>query len=459
MRNMSFLRNEGWIRGLCGLGACVTMFVVVLAGSALAEQTESAARAQWVASPEPGWPQWRGPRRDGKSDETGLAATWPEGGPRAIWTATDLGRGYSAPVIQGDRLWLTGDVGEELRIFALDLEGKPVWQARNGASWKGPYPGARASVALSRGRLFHLNAHGRVVCLDAASGQELWALNLFEEFGGKNITWGISECLLVDGDRVMVTPGGTRALMAALDVRDGSTVWTSGPLRLGASELPRHERVAEPAGDTDNAGYASPILVEMGGRRVIVSCSLRHLFGVDATSGELLWTRPLPTRFEVIAAPPVLVGDAIFVTAPDAGGGRMYRFGGEAGAIVPELAWKTELDTCHGGVLHLDGTLFGAWYRARKGWAALDARTGAVRYELKEVPKGSLLHADGRLYALSEAGEMMLLRPGDGEFEVAGRFEFVGGRVNDVWAHPVVYGKRMYLRYHERLVGYDIAAP
>jgi hypothetical protein len=82
-----------------------------------------------------------------------------------------------------------------------------------------------------------------------------------------------------------------------------------------------------------------------------------------------------------------------------------------------------------------------------------------VRYELKEVPKGSLLHADGRLYALSEAGEMMLLRPGDGEFEVAGRFEFVGGRVNDVWAHPVVYGKRMYLRYHERLVGYDIAAP
>jgi hypothetical protein len=101
--------------------------------------------------------------------------------------------------------------------------------------------------------------------------------------------------------------------------------------------------------------------------------------------------------------------------------------------------------------------LFGSWYRAGKGWAALDAGTGTVRYELRDVPKGSILYADGRLYALSEEGEMLLLRPGEGEFVVEGRFRFVQGRVNDAWAHPVVWGKRMYLRYHERLVCYDIA--
>jgi outer membrane protein assembly factor BamB len=339
----------------------------------------------------------------------------------------------------------------------MDLAGKPVWQAVNGASWRGQYPGARASVAVSEGRLFHMNAHAQVACFDAATGRELWAVNLFDEFGGKNITWGISECVLVDGGKVIVTPGGTRALMVALDVRDGTAVWRSGPLRLGASDLPRHERVAEPAGDTDNAGYASPILIEVGGRRLIVSCSLRHVFGVDAATGELLWTRPLPTRFSVIAAQPVLYNNGIFVTAPDAGGGRYYRFRDGADGVLPELVWRSELDTCHGGVVHVDGLLIGSWYRARKGWAALDASTGTVRYELPGVPKGSLLYADGRIYALSEAGEMLLLKPGDGEFVVTGRFEFVEGRASDVWAHPVIWGKRLYLRHHERLVCYDIA--
>ena len=440
-----------------GLGACAAVFGGVLQVPAPASQREAPGSARLVASPESGWPQWRGPRRDGISEEKGLAPAWLEGGPRVVWTANALGRGYSAPVIQGDRIWLTGDVDDELRIFALDLDGRPVWHTRNGAAWKGPYPGARASVAVSRGRLFHLNAHARVVCLEASSGRELWAVSLFEEFGGKNITWGMSECLLVDGERVIVTPGGTRALMAALDVRDGSTVWRSDPLRLGPSDPPRHERVAEPAGDTDNAGYTSPILVELAGRRILVSCSLRHAFGVDAETGELLWTRPLPTRFEVIASVPVLVGEGLFVTAPDAGGGRFYRLESRDGGVVPESVWNTALDTCHGGVVHVDGTLFGSWYRAGKGWAALDAGTGRVQYELADVPKGSILYADGRLYALSEEGEMLLLRPGEGEFVIEGRFRFVQGRVNDVWAHPVVWGKRMYLRYHERLVCYDIA--
>jgi outer membrane protein assembly factor BamB len=352
---------------------------------------------------------------------------------------------------------VTGDAEDELRIFALDLDGKVVWQTVNGASWRGQYPGARASVAVSDGRLFHMNAHARLGCFDAATGRELWAVNLFDEFGGKNITWGISECVLVDGGKVIVTPGGTRALMVALDAQDGSTIWTSAPLRLGASEFPRFERVGEPSGDTDNAGYTSPVLIEVGGRRLVVSCSLRHLFGVDVATGELLWTRPLPTRFSVIAAQPVLYDNGIFVTAPDAGGGRYYRFRDGADGVLPELTWKSDLDTCHGGVVHLDGLLVGSWYRSRKGWAALDARTGLVRYELPDVAKGSLLYADERIYALSETGEMLLLEAGADGFVVAGRFQFVGGRASDVWAHPVVWRKRLYLRHHEQLVCYDVA--
>ena len=125
-----------------------------------------AAGAELVASAEPGWPQFRGPRRDGVSDERGLLGAWPEGGLRLLWKAEGLGKGFSSPVIAGGRLFITGDFGEEVRVLAFDLEGKPLWSARNGDAWLNQYQGARASVAARAGRVYHQNAHGRVVCLD-----------------------------------------------------------------------------------------------------------------------------------------------------------------------------------------------------------------------------------------------------------------------------------------------------
>ncbi len=223
-----------------------------------------------IASPEPGWPQWRGPRRDGICDETGLLQEWPSAGPRLMWRSGDLGRGFSAPIITGGRIYLTGDVGDELRVYALDLEGKQVWQSKNGEAWNGPYPGARACCVFSEGRVYNMNAHGRVACLEAGTGKEVWAVNILERFGGTEITWGIADCLLIDGPRVIVTPGGTKALMAALDKRTGETVWTTEPLRLGPSDAPNQERLPEPAGEVDSTSYSSPLLFELEGRRTIV---------------------------------------------------------------------------------------------------------------------------------------------------------------------------------------------
>lgn len=403
------------------------------------------------------WPQWRGPQRDGICNDKELLQQWPEDGPALLWKSGDLGRGYSAPIFVGDRIFLAGDVGEELHIFALDRSGKLLWKAQNGRSWKHPYPGARSSCAYSEGRIYHLNAHGRVVCLEAETGRELWSVNLLDRFGGKVIHWGFSECLLVDGPRLIVTPGGTKALMAALDKKTGETVWASEPLLLGATDDPAHQRLAEPAGEADNASYASPILFQLGDRRMLVNCSLRHAFGVDADTGKLLWTRPLVTRYSVIAATPVLVGrDSVFVTAPDGEGGTLYRLHNEGTGVRVETVWKTDLDTCQGGLVYVDGTLFGSRYRARKEWAGLDARTGAVRHTLKDFAKGSVLHADGRLYCLSEEGEVALLKPVPDGFDVAGRFRLVPDRKSDAWTHPVIVDGRLYLRYQETLYCYDV---
>jgi outer membrane protein assembly factor BamB len=392
-------------------------------------------------------------------DETGLLQQWPANGPPLLWSSTNLGRGYCAPIIVGERIFLTGDVGEELHIFALDLQGKPEWQTKNGRFWKQPYPGARASCTYSEGRLYHLNAHGRVACLDADSGRELWTVNILERFDGQVITWGLGENLLVDGPRVIVTPGGSKGLMAALDKKTGETVWTSEPLRLGEGSPPAHERLSEPFGEVDSASYGSPIPLKVGARRQLVNCSLRHLFGVDADTGRLLWTRPMRTRYSVIAITPVRVGDdTVFATAPHGEGGKLYRLHDDDGQVRVESLWRADLDTCHGGVVHINGALYGARYDRAREWVSLDARTGAVRYLLSDFSKGPLLYADQRLYWLSEQGDMALLDPGADRFEVKGRFRLVPNRTSDAWTHPVIASARLYLRYHETLFCYDVRA-
>lgn len=418
-----------------------------------------------VASPEPGWPQWRGPRRDGISDEKGLLQEWPEGGPKLLWSISGLGRGWSSPIISKGTLYITGDVGDELHIFAFDLEGKPKWQAKNGRSWKGAYPGARGSCAYDAGRIYHINAYNRIACLDAADGKELWAVDLMARFEGRNIYWAIAHHPLVDGARVIVTPGGKKALMAALDKATGETLWASEPLLFERTEKFGGGALPEPRQEADAPSYASPILFELGGRRHIVNCSLRHVFGVDADTGKLLWTYPMPTRWEVLANTPTLYGDSVFVTAPDGDGGKLLRIVGGASApsVHTEEVWRTDMDACHGGIIAAGGVLYGSWYRAfdnKGGFGCLDATTGKTLHRSDELSMGSMLWADGRLYYLAQRGVMALVNPDPGDFRILSRFPFPGGegRRNDVWAHPVILGGRLYLRYHDKLACYDVRA-
>ena len=151
-----------------------------------------------IASAAPDWPQWRGPRRDGISLETGLLRSWPEEGPRLLWSVSGIGRGYSSPIVVGDRVYITGDRGEDLAISVFTLDGEPQWKTTNGACWENSYPGARSSCTYDDGKLYHLNAHGRLVCLDAATGGEAWAVNVLEQYAAKNIMWGISESVPSD---------------------------------------------------------------------------------------------------------------------------------------------------------------------------------------------------------------------------------------------------------------------
>lgn len=393
-----------------------------------------------IRSPEADWPQWRGPYRDGYSAETGLLSVWPVEGPRLLWELDGLGKGWSSAIVVGQRIYITGDVEDDLVIFAFDERGKLVWQEKNGKAWKGSYPGARASCVYSEGRLYHMNAHGRLVCLDAASGKEQWAVPVLERFEAKNIRWALSECLLVDGSRVFATPGGKKALMVALDKQNGRTLWATDPL------------------GKDAATNSSPILFQYDGRRLIANCSSKHGFGVDADTGKLLWTVPLTNPHGVNAATPIYGKGGVFYATPYAERGRLYRLSTSGPAVSAKHLWTSDLDTVTGSAVLVDNTLYGAGYKAFKWWIGLDWSNGETTCQLRDLTTGAAIHAEGHLYCLDEKGAVALVKPSPQRLQVVSRFSLpLEKKKKDAWAHPVLCNGRLYLRYHERLWCYDVS--
>jgi len=391
-----------------------------------------------IASPDPGWPQWRGIRRDGISDEKGLLAEWPKDGPPLFWKFDGLGAGWSSPVIVGARIFITGDVDGDLVLFALDHEGKVQWRAKNGAAWKGSYPGSRACCAYSVGYLYHLNAHGRLACFDAGDGAEIWAADILERFDAENPTWAIAECVLIDGPRVIVTPGGKKALVAALDKQTGHTLWTTPPI------------------PGEQTSYCSPILFAYAGRRLIANCSSQHGFGVDADTGKLLWTVPMSNPYKVNVATPIYGTSRICYITADAEDGRLYRLKQDGQGIGAQHVWTAPIDTVTGSGVLVDGVLYAAGYRKAKHWFAIDWETGKTLYEHNDLTTGAAIYADGRLYIQDERGTVALLKPTPNGLQTTGQFQLTPNPVHDAWAHPVLLNARLYLRYHDTLWCYNV---
>ena len=408
-----------------------------------------------IRSKESGWPQFRGPARNGVSTETGLLKRWPKEGPERLWKVSGLGQGYSSPIITEHALYITGDVGDKLTVFAFDVDGSPIWKAYNGRSWKNSWPGARSSCTYYKGRLYHENAHGRVVALDPQTGNELWAVNILERFDGENIRWALSECLLIDDGKVYVTPGGKKAFMAALDAQTGRTVWQSRPLEFTRTYVFGGRKLDTPARDFDKAGYASPILFRMGGRKIIARTSAQHAVCLDAESGEILWKQAIYARHEVIGAMPVFADGDILFAAPDDFGSAMFDLNLKNNNVTGKKIWHISLDNCHTSMVYADGFLFGSGYRKLKDWVCITS-AGEIKYSKDDLVQGSCIYADGLLYALAENGICELLKPTDSGFETAGSIKLTEKNRRDVWAHPVICNGRLYLRDHDNLWCYNI---
>jgi outer membrane protein assembly factor BamB len=390
------------------------------------------------AEPQAYWPQFHGPNRDNISSETGLQKEWSADGPTLLWTAHGLGHGYSSVSMADGRMYTAGNIDGATVITALDMDGKPLWTFKNGPAWEGAHEGTRGTPTIDGDRVYHENPLGDVVCVEARTGRPLWTVNILKAFGSKNIRWALAESLLVDGDRVICCPGGPEACIAALDKMTGKTVWTA----KGTGEL---------------AGYASPTLFQQDGLRIVVTLNAKAMIGVNADTGELLWRVKHTSLFDENVLQPIYHDGCLFVSSLGNGSVKWkVRVVGNQ-ASVEELWRSKQLDNHHGGVVLVDGHLYGssALYNLAR-WICLDWETGEMKYSSRGVGKGSLTYADGMLYTLSKRSKMGLVAATPAGHEVISEFRIPRGGEGPTWAHPVVCGGRLYIRHGEFLYAYDV---
>jgi outer membrane protein assembly factor BamB len=407
---------------------------VFLLGILTSAALTASSRADEAAA---NWPRFHGPHGTNMSAETGLLRQWPEGGPPQRWTAQGIGDGFATVSIADGRIYTAGNVDGQTAITALDLSGQRLWQVPNGGAWTGSQPGSRGTPTIERGRLYHESPLGDVVCLDAVSGGKIWGLNILQQFGGENISWALSESLLIDGDRLICCPGGPQTAVVALDKRTGETLWKS------------------PGVGGDRAGYASPTLAVHQTLRMILTMTSRHVIGVHADTGELLWQFEHVTPWDENIFSPIFHDGQVFISTGHRVGSVMLKVIVEGQKASVQEVWRSrELDNHHGGVILRDGYLYGS--RWSPGWACLAWQTGQTMYSERGVGKGSLTYADGMLYTLSEGGQMGLVPATPEQHTVVSRFPLPAGGTGPVWAHPVVCGGRLYLRHGDMLYAYDV---
>jgi outer membrane protein assembly factor BamB len=389
-------------------------------------------------APAADWFQWRGPDRNGLSAETGLLQQWPPAGPTRLWSASGLGAGYGSVSVGGDRVFVQGLRNGQSGVSALNrADGRLLWwKPIGGTAGNDRGPGPRGTPTVDGDRLYVLTEAGDLAALGAADGSAIWQRNILREFGGRNIPWLISESPLVDGGRVIVTPGGPGAGMVALDAASGKTIWT-------AKEL------------SDEAGYASVIAADVQGVRTLMTLTSQAGVGVRASDGKLMWKhRPVANNTANITTP-VFSANKVFYTSDYGVGGALLDLRAEGGVVRAEERYFTrDMQNHHGGVVLVGGHLYGF---NNSILTCLEFETGKMAWRDRSVGKGSVIYADGHLYAVSETFTVGLVEATPAGYREKGRFQ-IADEGWPSWAHPAVSGGRLYIRNQGTLSSYNVRA-
>ena len=397
----------------------VLLFVLSLANVALAQSNNA------------NWPQWRGPNRDGISKETGLLKEWPAEGPPLLWKATGAGRGFSSFSIANGRLFTMGLRGDREFVIAFDVAtGKEAWATPHGGAFRNDRgDGPRGTPTVDGDRVYALGGNGDLSAIEARTGKIAWTKNILREFGGRNITWGISESPLIVGNKVLVNPGGTDASIVALNKSDGSVIWKS---------------------QSDKAGYSSAIPLQVNGGTQVIFFTSQRAVGLNLNDGKLLWEYARPSNNVANAATPIARGNRVFISSDYGTGGGVVEI--KPDGTAQELWFTKDMRNHHSSSVLVGDHLYGF---SSSILTAMKFDTGEVSWRDRSVGKGSLVFADGRLYLFSEKGVVGLAEAAPTGYVERGRFSIQAGNL-ETWTHPVVAGGRLYLRDQDTIYAYDV---
>ena len=385
------------------------------------------------------WPQWRGSERDGISREKGLLQAWPEGGPKLAWKTQGLGVGYSSVSVTGGKIYTLGDLDDGSYAIAIkESDGSPVWKTQIGeAGGHRGYPGTRATPTVQDGKVFVLNQFSDLACLDAETGKLIWKKNLVSDFGGKMMSgWKYSESPLVDGGKVVVTPGGRNGTLLALDSKTGNKIWQTEEWQ-------------------DTAGYSSVIIATIHGTRQYIQLTGKSVAGIDPDSGKVLWKGDRPGKTAVVPTP-VVKDDIVFVTSAYGVGCNGFRISKEGESwSAEELYANKSIANHHGGVILVDGHVYGS---SGGTFRSVNIETGDLNFTERSAGKGATVYADGRYYLRAENGPVALLEATPEGLKEHGRFNQPDRSKHKAWPHPVVSNGKLYLRDQDLLLAYEVSA-
>ncbi len=385
-------------------------------------------------------PQFRGAERTGVFQEQGLLKAWPAEGPPVAWVAKGLGQGFSSASVADGKVYITGMSPDETGwLYTFNLDGTLETKLAYGRETpEKQAPGSRSTPTIDGERLYFLSGPGVLYCVDRAKNAVLWQVNILERFQAELPMWHIAESVLVDGERVICTPGGKDAAVAALNKMTGETVWKT-------------------AGLTDTTSYCSPIIVNHQGRRVLLAETGKYILGADPDNGKLLWSFGQTVPWDIHAVTPVYQNGQVYFVGGDGAGGGVLEMAPDASSV--QLKWSdTVLDCLHHGVVLVDGHLYGAGYKTRE-LVCLELAAGRVVWRSKEIGEAVTVAADGMLYTYEgpKSGMVSLVKATPAGFERTGSFLMAEGDGKH-WAHPTIAHGRLYIRHGDALAVYDIAA-
>ncbi len=405
--------------------------VSALAGAALARSVAAAAS-------QPDWPQFRGPARNGVSTETGLMNEWPSSGPKLLWSVDGLGEGYGSLAISGDRIFVQGGKNRRSSVHCLNrADGKTLWSVALGAEGDNDRgDGPRSTPTVEVALLWVLTESGDLACLKPADGSTVWRKNTLTDFKGRNPHWLLSESPLVEGEKLIFSPGARGASIVAVDKNTGKWIWSSQDLG-------------------DAPAYSSCIAFDVGGVRCIANFTAEAGVGVRASDGKLLWRYEKPANGTANCATPLFHNDKVFYTSDYGTGCGLLSLSASGGDVKhSEVYFNKELRNHHGGVVLVNGYLFGY---SSSILTCMEFETGKVMWRDRSVGKGCVTCADGMLYLLSENNVMGLAAASPAGYQERGRFS-IPDQGKPSWAYPVVCGGRLFIRNQGELRCYDAGA-